>query len=477
MQIFAVKDKSSKEKEIFLSGYFYGGGQEDMVDLHDLREHLLDVHADSVVSSAINNVLNAEYSIRYLFFLGFYAASSVSGPEAGEVRFSCGWSKKVAAEMYYLVRSFGAAYDNKIYITAAPYLIRIVTLTPEEDRDVVHSISVVSSEVEQYVYDLETDAGVFHAGIGELVVKNTDSIFINFHPKNTDGTPMQGVEALTRSIEMGKEAGNRIKPLLRKPHDLEYEKTFWPLILFSKKRYAGNKYEEDPKKFKLTSMGIVLKRRDNAPILKHIYADVIDVILNQKNIPESIACLHRHLQHLLEGTYPLEYLIISKSLRSHYENPDQIVHRALADRIAERDPGNKPQPNDRIPYVYIDVKKKVTLQGDRVEHPEYIRKHGLKPDYVFYVTNQVMKPICKIYALVLEELEGFKRPKEFYATRYKELLLAKNGDEEKARKRLEEERMRDVQLIIFEPILRRPIRMQKNAREGNQEISKWFKSS
>ena len=148
----------------------------------------------------------------------------------------------------------------------------------------------------------------------------------------------------------------------------------------------------------------------------------------------------------------------------------------MADRIAERDPGNKPQPNDRIPYVYIDVKKKVTLQGDRVEHPEYIRKHGLKPDYVFYVTNQVMKPICKIYALVLEELDGFKSPKDFYVRRYKELLKAKNGDEEKARKRLEEERMREVQLIIFEPILRRPIRMQKNAREGNQEISKWFKS-
>ena len=27
---------------------------------------------------------------------------------------------------------------------------------------------------------------------------------------------------------------------------------------------------------------------------------------------------------------------------------------------------------------------KVTLQGDRIENPDYIREHKLKPDYEFY---------------------------------------------------------------------------------------------
>ena len=68
------------------------------------------------------------------------------------------------------------------------------------------------------------------------------------------------------------------------PQDLEYEKTFWPFILISKKRYTGDKYEfsfEDG--CKRTSMGIVLKRRDNAPIVKHVFGNVIERIMIDKD--------------------------------------------------------------------------------------------------------------------------------------------------------------------------------------------------
>ena len=39
----------------------------------------------------------------------------------------------------------------------------------------------------------------------------------------------------------------------------------------------------------------------------------------------------------------------------------------------------------------IKTKKKVKLQGDKVEHPDFIKKNNLKPDYKFYITNQIMK--------------------------------------------------------------------------------------
>ena len=44
------------------------------------------------------------------------------------------------------------------------------------------------------------------------------------------------------------------------------------------------------------------------------------------------------------------------------------------------------------------------LQGDRIEHPDYIREHKLKPDYYFYITNQIMKPVAQIYCLIAEKL-------------------------------------------------------------------------
>jgi hypothetical protein len=61
-----------------------------------------------------------------------------------------------------------------------------------------------------------------------------------------------------------------------------------------------------------------------------------------------------------------------------------------------RDPGNKPQSNDRIPYVYVITENDVEVQGDRVEHPDFVIEHNLKIDYLFYITNQIMKPAIQI---------------------------------------------------------------------------------
>ena len=51
-------------------------------------------------------------------------------------------------------------------------------------------------------------------------------------------------------------------------------------------------------------------------------------------------------------------LIITKSLRSNYKNPQQIAHKVLADRMGIRDPGNKPKPGDRIRYLFFVKKNK-----------------------------------------------------------------------------------------------------------------------
>ena len=192
----------------------------------------------------------------------------------------------------------------------------------------------------------------------KAIYGDTDSVFIDFGFK--DKTDKEG---LKKAIQLGKEAEEYIQQFLKPPHRLEYEKTFWPFILFSKKRYIGYKYEEDPDKYKETSMGIVLKRRDNANIVKHVYASVINNILTKKDIKLSIKNLQQNLRDLVNGKFPLEMLIISKSLRGFYKNPNMIAHKVLADRMGERDPGNKPMVNDRIPYVYIQTKNYFKTSG------------------------------------------------------------------------------------------------------------------
>ena len=98
--------------------------------------------------------------------------------------------------------------------------------------------------------------------------------------------------------------------------------------------------------------------------------------------------------------------IITKTLRSYYKNPQQIPHNVLAQRIGKRDPGNKPNSNDRIPYVFI-INPDAETQGDRIETPDFVKKHGLKVDYGHYITNQIQKPVMQIFELAGKGLTVF----------------------------------------------------------------------
>ena len=42
------------------------------------------------------------------------------------------------------------------------------------------------------------------------------------------------------------------------------------------------------------------------------------------------------------------------------------------------------------------------LQGDRVEHIDYISKNNIELDYEFYITNQIMNPVKQVLDLRLD---------------------------------------------------------------------------
>jgi hypothetical protein len=82
----------------------------------------------------------------------------------------------------------------------------------------------------------------------------------------------------------------------------------------------------------------------------------------------------------------------------------------LADRIAEREPGNAPASGDRIPYIYVQAEvgqKASELQGDRIETPSYIKEKGLKPDYMYYIDHQIANPLCQLFGLFVDQIPGF----------------------------------------------------------------------
>jgi DNA polymerase elongation subunit (family B) len=305
----------------------------------------------------------------------------------------------------------------------------------------------------------------------EYIYGDTDSVFFTFNLQTPDGKPIRGKEALEITIELAQEAGHLASKFLKGPHDLEYEKTFMPFCLLSKKRYVGMLYETDPNKCKRKEMGIVLKRRDNAPIVKDIYGGIIDILMKQQNIQKAIDFLKSSLQNMVDENYSMDKLLITKSLRSGYKNPQSIAHKVLADRITARDPGNKPGPGDRIPFVYIHQTNKKALQGEKIETPSFILQNGLKIDYSFYITNQIMKPVQQVFALVLEKIWEMQNKKS-KLKKFKSDIekLRETVEEDKWEDKLEQLRNKEVKALLFDEYLR----ITNNEKEGNQSLLKYF---
>ena len=283
-----------------------------------------------------------------------------------------------------------------------------------------------------------------------VIYGDTDSLFVDFGVKHTEtGLPLMGTEAVEATMHITEEAGKFISSALKPPHDFEYDKVFDQFIIFSKKRYVGNKYEESATDFKQTSMGIVLKRRDNAPILKTIYGGAIKILLNERNIQKAVEFVKEKTMEMIQGKTSLSQLTITKSLskykadwvkddikkfekeikekeakkidtskveillaKKRYElqnAPPYPAHKILADRMAARDPGNAPAVGERMGYVYIAPppgKPAPDLQGDRIETVDFIKENKLQPDYQYYIEHQLMKPIGQLFGLMVERIQG-----------------------------------------------------------------------
>ena len=305
----------------------------------------------------------------------------------------------------------------------------------------------------------------------EYIYGDTDSVFFTFNLQTTDGNEIRGKKALEITIELAQEAGELASAFLKGPHDLEYEKTFMPFCLLSKKRYVGMLYELDPNKGKRKEMGIVLKRRDNAPIVKDIYGGIIDILMKEKDIGKSMEFLKACLQDIVDEKVPIEKLIITKSLRAGYKNPKSIAHKVLADRIGEREQGNKPSSGDRIPYVYIHTNTKSKLQGDKIETPTFIIKNKLKIDYSFYITNQIMKPLLQVYALVLEKIwKSQKKMGKISNFKREVAKLENNTEPNKFPEKLEKMKNAEVKKLLFDNYLRKT----NNQKQGLRTMDMFY---
>jgi hypothetical protein len=416
-----------------------------------------------------SEIMHSNKRVRRAFWDGLYDADG-DKDERGYCRIDQK-NQISASHIAWIAQSLG--YKTSINIRSDKPNIYRVTMTIGKQRCPPNQIKKMHEiDYEGYVYDLTTENHHFAAGIGNLIVHNTDSVFFTFNledPKT--GEKVRGTKALEMTIEIAQDAAALCTRFLKPPMELSYEKTLMPFILLKKKRYVGMLYETDPKKGKLKYMGLSIKRRDSCDYLKDVYGGILNILMKENDIMKSVEFLNRCLEELVAGRVPMDKLTITRALSSYYKNPQTIAHRVLADRIGKRDPGNKPKPGDRLKFVFFE-NANAKLQGEKIELPEYIVDNGLKIDYAHYITRQLMKPLQQLYGLGLEQIWEHQKKPLAVKSHKKEIadLRKKYPDQETFAKKHDDFCSKKVKPLLFDKWL---IQIQ-NQKNHARDISTFF---
>jgi DNA polymerase delta subunit 1 len=233
----------------------------------------------------------------------------------------------------------------------------------------------------------------------EVIYGDTDSIMVKM--KLPEG---KNQEDINDHFEVAKWLAGEITKEYRAPNDLEFEKIYYPYILYSKKRYAAIKYEDPEEKGKVDVKGLALVRRDFSPITREILKESLDTILFAKDTPTAVKDTREKIRKVLDNEYPMEKFVMSKTLKTGYKNEMQ-PHLIVANKIFDRT--GFPVPSGaRVPFVYVEDKDNIDAkQSMRAEDPKYAMDNGLIVDRLFYINHQLLKPLTSLFEPLVDHPE------------------------------------------------------------------------
>jgi DNA polymerase elongation subunit (family B) len=306
---------------------------------------------------------------------------------------------------------------------------------------------------DEYVYDLTTGNHHFSAGIGRMVVHNTDSIMVKtaytklmveaahqFDHKPTEeeihqlavqmGIADYSSETAARFLEhyhgfkeeyevcneMGDHMASEISGHLPKPISLEFENVFVDALFLMKKRYACVVLDRDKMvvkrhPHKMYTKGIMLARRDNCSWARELFREALFSILCGKDRKDVALLVQEHIHRLLTWQVPMKDLEIIQKLGFDYKS-ETFPLKLFSEHL--QDIGKPAKPNDRIAFIVsttpnrlVENPKDVKL-GHHYRLSETLREEisaGTNSiDYLYYI-ERLMNDVNQIFSIgFMEEI-------------------------------------------------------------------------
>lgn len=234
----------------------------------------------------------------------------------------------------------------------------------------------------------------------EIVYGDTDSIFVKTRDTNLDNAK-----------RLGEEISKYVTEELPGVLELEFEKVYRTFLILTKKRYVGWCFRyEDGWRDEIEMRGIETVRRDWCPLVSELLLDVINIIMKEGDVQKAMKIVKDCIENLKSGKIDIEKLTVIKGITKAPESYDGVLpHIELAKKLTIRNPQEPPRMGDRIGFVII---KGNQMLSKRAEDPSYAKEHALDIDADYYIHNQILPPIERIFSsinITKQELMGLGR--------------------------------------------------------------------
>lgn len=308
-------------------------------------------------------------------------------------------------------------YDNAIYILSLSTEIKKYNTTKVE----------YLGKCITYVYDIETENHHFAAGIGRLVVHNTDSIYISANKsnfvdldRNYFSYKITKLEYMTKLIErtfdIVKEYKTSINNALIADNlalflKVAYEEVLYICCFINKKTYFGIPHKEiiNFKPDKLFLRGIKEVRRGVSNILKNISSiilwkavDINNVLTLQELVIEAVKnCFTTNWSHTdFIKTAVYKPTIQNVSVQTFMQRMRDINY----DPLPEANERFKYVISKKFPYKYDELKgNQIALkQGDLWEFPERLIEQNMEIDFLQYFNGEVVGQLVALLTYIPE---------------------------------------------------------------------------
>ncbi len=277
-----------------------------------------------------------------------------------------------------------------------------------------------------YVYDIETTAGRFHCGIGDLIVKNTDSVYISCprrhfaeYDRQYYGGKISKIDYCTNLVKETFKRIQVVKDIVNQKNfedngtrflNVAYEEVLYPCLFLKKKMYAGVKHEKQinfyPAPSTLFIKGLVTERRDSPEILKKSAIKTLMRILSIDETLDVMNIVKDAIREVYESKWDIADFKKSSQYRPYKKNASVI---RFMDRMRERNDPRCPVPEagERFEYVIVnkypftyDIRgiKTILKKSDKWEYYTYAKENKLEVDLNSYITGGVVGQFAQLVA-------------------------------------------------------------------------------